>query len=694
MLRFILAGLLIIAFNLKAISQAPLSVIKVQKISNTDGGLGDILQSQDHFGHWTDTLGDFNGDGYPDMIAGLDMRSNGGACMILYLGADGKVIERHIISKTEGNLKESSINRFGYSVANIGDLDKDGVTDVAVSSVGEKSFAGAVYILFLKKDATVKKSVRIGDNSGGFPFDPYPSDLFGVSVRGIGDINHDGVPDMAVGSNGDATGSRKGAVYIMLMKRNGKVDKCERLYDGKGMKGLLHEGDLFGVSLAPIGDLDQDGVPDIAAGSWAVDNDNRGALWILFLNSDGTLKKSSIIASGKGGFKDYVPVNNGFAVSMGFMGDIDGDGVGDLLVGSHLDSANENYGAFWIIYLERNGTVKGSQKLNKNTHGLEKYITNPIRFGVSVARINDLDHNGIPEVVIGAEWNGDGGYQTGALFVIYLARQLYLDMALKTIEPSEPQCGDSFRISCLIANNSSIAQDSFDVRLQYSGEEQGDTILHVHHRLNPGQSFNFIFNDESRRFAAGTYHFLAIVYCSGDKVKANDTSEADIHVGDFQPRIEITGRNKTLCDGHSLELKLIANAVHWKWSTGATTSSIEVDTPGVYYIKGESISGCIGTDSIEVKRCIIPFINIPNVFSPNGDSINEKFIITGEGIDELDFVIYNRWGERIFETTGLPVIWDGRFKNNICEEGQYVYILRYHLPDRWVNKSGTIYIIR
>ena len=120
-------------------------------------------------------------------------------------------------------------SQFGWSMTNLGDLDGDGVDDLAVGAPGEpntylngsgyantETRSGAVYILFMSTNGTVKSSTRVGGMSNGGPM-LYSGDEFGYSVAGLGDLDGDGVLDMAVGAPGTIISS----VYIMFLYANG-----------------------------------------------------------------------------------------------------------------------------------------------------------------------------------------------------------------------------------------------------------------------------------------------------------------------------------------------------------------------------------------------------------------------------------------------------------------------------------------
>ena len=105
-------------------------------------------------------------------------------------------------------------------------------------------------------------------------------------------------------------------------------------------------------------------------------------------------------------------------------------------------------------------------------------------------------------------------------------------------------------------------------------------------------------------------------------------------------------------------------------------------------------SGEVFTD--EVTVVVIPYI--PNAFTPNGDGLNDVFRIYGmpvENITQFNMQIYNRWGQIVFTSNDIQTGWDGTMKNDICPEGEYLWVL-YYEDNRKSRTSnhGTVMLVR
>ncbi|MCH8852036.1 MAG: FG-GAP repeat protein, partial [Planctomycetes bacterium] len=245
---------------------------------------------------------------------------------------------------------------------------------------------------------------KISDTEGGFTDTLDDDDWFGISATLLGDLDGDGVGDLAVGAASDNDGGAdRGAVWILFLNPDGTVKGHQKISDTEGgFTGTLYNDDLFGVSVASLGDLDADGVTDLAVGAYHDDGDGgyeRGAVWILFLNADGTVKTHQKISDTEGGFTGILDDQDWFGWGVASLGDLDGDGVSDLAVGAILDDdGGDARGAVWVLFLD-GGICEG----DANGDGL----VDPLDSGYVLARFGCPVGTGDPSCDT-ADMNGDG----------------------------------------------------------------------------------------------------------------------------------------------------------------------------------------------------------------------------------------------------------------------------------------------
>ncbi|MCP4959503.1 MAG: hypothetical protein GY925_09575, partial [Actinomycetia bacterium] len=371
------------------------TVATEQKISDTVGGLTAILDDSDLFGTSTASIGDLDGDGIVDAAVGAfqddDGGSGRGAVHVLFLNADGTVKAEQKISSTTGGLTGplGDADRFGRSVAGLGDLDGDGIVDIAVGALRDDDGGtdrGAVYVLFLNADGTVKAEQKISSTTGSLigPLDD--TDRFGISVANIGDLDGDGIVDITVGAHlDDDGGTDRGAVYVLFLNADGTVKAEQKISSvSGGLTGPLDNSDYFGASAAGIGDLDGDGIVDIGVGAYADDDggSSRGAVYVLFLNADGTVKAEQKSASTSGSLTGPLDNTDDFGISVAGMGDLDGDGIADVTVGAlYGDDGGTDRGAAHVLFLNTDGTVKAEQKISSVSGGLTGPLDDGDSFG-------------------------------------------------------------------------------------------------------------------------------------------------------------------------------------------------------------------------------------------------------------------------------------------------------------------------
>ncbi len=402
-------------------------------IGHLAGG-GPSLAKSDFFGSSVAMLGDLDGDGVTDMAVGAwgddtgqtNLGNNVGAVHVLFMNSDGTVKgTQKIASGTGGGPNLVGFQAFGYSVCSLGDLDRDGVPDMAVGAIDDDTGGetrGAVHVLMMNSDGTVKTSHKIASDTVGGPT-LVDWGRFGGSITAMGDLDGDGITDLAVGAYTDSgVGPGQGAVYVLFMDIDGTVKSSQRIASGMGGGPTLADGDCFGRSVSSLGDLDGDGITDMAVGAYddATGGTYSGAVYVLFMNADGTVRNSQKIASGIGG-GPTLAAGDRFGVSASSLGDLDGDGITDVVVGAYDDSTGAIHaGAIHVLLMNADGTVKSSTKIASDVGGGPALALGD-SFGTSVSSLGDLNGDGAIDLAVGAYSADSGGVvNSGVVYVLSL----------------------------------------------------------------------------------------------------------------------------------------------------------------------------------------------------------------------------------------------------------------------------------
>ena len=177
------------------------------------------------------------------------------------------------------------------------------------------------------------------------------------------------------------------------------------------------------------------------------------------------------------------------------------------------------------------------------------------------------------------------------------------------------------------------------------------------------------------------------------------TATRTIHVFGY-PDIYL-GPDTSICPGSNA---IILTDTHnqytpgakWAWSTGDSSSQITVTKPG-YYSAAVTINGCSAADTVWVQKDC--FMDLPNVFSPNGDGVNDYFYprqLLTRGVTTFSMSIYNRWGQLLYQTNNIDGRgWDGSFNNIPQPESVYVYIIDVTFKDGQIeHHTGNVTLLR
>jgi hypothetical protein len=379
--------------------------------------------ANDQFGWIARSVGDVDGDGVSDVVTSAPTRGSAAAPagkVYLYSTRTGRLLWSH-----DGKPGD----QLGLGVEGAGDANHDGIPDVVASAPG----AHAAYI-YSGRDGAVLQTFTAPDTN----------EAFGIHVAAAGDVDGDGYADVIVGSPDNRPNGGPGHAYIYSGKTGallqtlagerggdafgsavaGSIDAQHRVtlivgapgagarhtgrtyvYDGHATTPrFTTESDSTGAALGAMflsipGDFDGDGVADVYSSDYS--NSARGpATGRVYVYSGATGKPLLTLTGPKGGI--------GFGTSPSMAGDVNHDGLADLIVGAwqYGDSVISGGGAF--LYSGKDGQLLATFS----------DLTPGDTFGFDAVGIGDVDGDGTVDLLITAAWSGVHGFHSGRIFIV------------------------------------------------------------------------------------------------------------------------------------------------------------------------------------------------------------------------------------------------------------------------------------
>ena len=406
-------------------------------------GVPEVGEPGDQFGAAL-ACGDFDNNRFDDLAIGVPGQDDGadrdiGAVIVLYGSASGlSATGSQVLTQDSSGIADDADarDRFGGALA-AGDFDGDGRADLAVGVVGEQvgtdsnaEFEGAVNVIYGSPSGLDPANELLWTQDvPGVEGVAEPRDIFGAALA-AGDLNGDGIKDLAIGAPGEDVGTISGAgtVNVLYGSSDGLAVAANKLFnqDTDGVADTAQSRDLFGSALA-IADFDGNGRGDLAVGVPGEDvgtthpsADGAGAVAVLYGTAAGlTAQGNDFWHQGSAAAWGGAQRGNHFGDALAG-GDFDGDGHSDLAVGIPWDTVANHTGAGAVGTLY--GAAGGLEPLRgefwHQDADLRGVVEDDDHFGETLT-VGDFSGNNRADLAIGTPGEDAGGVDTGSVSVLF-----------------------------------------------------------------------------------------------------------------------------------------------------------------------------------------------------------------------------------------------------------------------------------
>ena len=415
------------------------AVIQLSSVNGANGFELGGAAVNDESGYSVSIAGDINGDGIQDIIIGAPDASPGGLIVAgktyVVFGNDNwsSPISLSTLNGANGFALdgETANDQSGYSVSTAGDVNDDGIQDIIIgapdaSPIGSL-YGGKSYVIFGKTNWTSPFLLSSLNGINGFQLDGVAYEQNGVSVSTAGDVNGDGIQDIIVGAFEAAGGA--GAAYVVFGRSNWTSPIA--LSSLNGINGIRLAGgmvgDQCGASVSQAGDVNGDGIQDLLVGAYQASPGGlnlAGKTYVVFGKNLWTSSIALSSLNGTNGFElEGVIANDLSGSSVKTAGDVNGDGIHDIIIGAYNASFGGlvQAGRAYVVFGKRIWTSPISFSNLNGSNGFElDGLATGDNTGVSVSSAGDFNLDGIQDIIIGASGSSPGGKtQAGKTYMVF-----------------------------------------------------------------------------------------------------------------------------------------------------------------------------------------------------------------------------------------------------------------------------------
>ncbi|MCP4473254.1 MAG: hypothetical protein GY821_01505 [Gammaproteobacteria bacterium] len=401
-----------IAVTVLNVNEAPMitnvssnPLINLNALDGTNGFTIPGLEENRSLGAQVNRAGDLNDDGLDDLIivdSGLDNS-------YVIFGNENGFDANFDLTTLDGSngFVISSLSPTISSVSSAGDINDDGIDDLIISNDRDGGNVGISYIVYGSDQGfTTPIDLTTLAEADGFKISGLAGDRFGNVVSGVGDLNDDGIDDIAVTAPG------AGVTYVIF----GSDESFGSSFDLTSLdadSGFII-ANTIGTTMSPAGDVNNDGIDDLLIGAPG-GHDPNGSAYVVFGSDSGADMSVDLFAlDSSEGFVMNGDVNfSRFGNSVSRAGDINNDGIDDIIIGAHIASlpGTPVVGVVYVIFGsddDFNGSFDLTSLSGTNGFRIEGQEIGDL-LGESVSGGVDFNNDGIDDIAFATRSSTENG---------------------------------------------------------------------------------------------------------------------------------------------------------------------------------------------------------------------------------------------------------------------------------------------